>query len=108
MPWVYTLSFDPDSVPRDSNGFPDIDQIQSDWQSIAGKQIAHDYGGVSISDRYISVVGVIVSTPREPNYADMESNFGYVTSVTEHKEIPSDPDQPMELGHGISCSFDNV
>lgn len=94
MPWVYTLTL---------TEYRDAGTVQSDWQSIAAGQLAHAYGGVTV----IGTKAVVISTPREPNYADMEG-FGYVSSVTEHKELPSNPDGPMELGYGFVCVFDDV
>lgn len=91
MSWIYKLTL---------TEYRDAGTVQSDWQSIAGEQIAHDLGGVTVS----GTRAVVVSTPREPNYADM-GTFDYVTSVSEHKEIPGreseDFDPPISLGHGI-------
>lgn len=83
MPWVYTLTL---------TEYKEATTVQSNWQSIAGEQIARDYGGVTVSGRPNGAVAIVVSTPREPNYADMETTYGYVESVTEHKEIPKRSD----------------
>lgn len=96
MPWVYTLEL---------TEFKDAGTVQTDWEAIASEQIANDYGGVCVSHRVGKAIAVVVSAPREANYSDM-SNYDYVTSVTEHKEIPkrsgSKFDPPVELGHGIT------
>lgn len=95
MPYVYTLEL---------TSYRDAGTIQADWQSIAGEAIAHSYGGVTVSGNR----AVVVSTPREPNYGDMETTFGYVASVTEHKEIPkrsdSSFDPPLDLGYGFTLA----
>lgn len=88
MPWVYTLAL------AQNRG---AETVQSDWQSIANEQVAHDHGGVTV----VGLRAIVVSTEREPNYADMES-FGYVLAVSEHKEIPENSDSPVKLARGFT------
>lgn len=95
MPWVYTLTL---------SEYRSAEVIQADWKAIAGEVIAHSYGGVTVSNTQ----AVVVSSPREPNYADMSTTYSYVKSVAEHKEIPSRSnssfDPPLELAFGIGLA----
>lgn len=91
MPWVYRLEL---------SEYREAKSVQSDWESIASEQIAHDHGGITVAGGENGATAVVVSTPREPNYSDMEG-MGYVVSVEEYKDIPANPSGAVELANGI-------
>lgn len=78
MPWIYHLEL---------SGVRNATAVQSDWQAIAGKAISNANGGVTVDNAIGEAI--VVSTPREPNYTDMETTYDYVDGVSEEFEIPS-------------------
>lgn len=96
MPWVYTLTL---------VGYRDAWEIKQDWEeNIPGNaNVIDEYGGVTVRSNGSCV---IVSQRNSPEYEEM-TDFEYVVSITEHKELPADP-EPQELGLGIYCEFDGV
>lgn len=90
MPWVYKL---------DLVEFRDAATIQSEWEARTpgNGSVNNRLGGVTVSGRR----AVIVSKRHNPEHENM-ADLAYVEAVSEHKEIPADPDKPVELGHGFA------
>lgn len=75
MPWVYRI---------DLSEFRTAEELQTAWKSISTDGISNTVGGVCASEG----IAVAVSTPREPNFQSLETDFSYVNDVTEIQEIP--------------------
>lgn len=71
--WVYVLTLSEQKSAGD---------IESDWT-------ASHPGTAEFGVTQVNGDAVIVTTPRDPNFADFTSEVGYVDSIEEYMELPA-------------------